>query len=368
MEQGTEVLVVGGGPAGLAAAIAARKNGFQATVADGAKPPIDKACGEGLLPRTLEALRDLGVTIEPTEGRSFSGIRFLDDATSAEARFSRECGVGIRRTILHQKLVDAAEECGVQLLWNTRVSGISDGGVIVGDRILPAKWIIGADGLHSRVARWTGLGSAEQQTIRFAQRRHYRLKSWTDCVEVHWGRYCQAYVTPLAGDETCVVLISRQPRINFEKALREFPKLATGLQNAEVSSVQRGAVTAMSRRARVYRGNVALIGDASGSVDAITGEGLGLSFQQALALADALKQGTLENYQRAHRRIARRPNFMARLLLLLDRAAPLRRRVLRTLAKDPEVFGRLLEVNSGNASPGFLADTSARLGWRLLAA
>ena len=368
MGQGTVVLVVGGGPAGLAAAIAARKKGFRVTVIDGAKPPIDKACGEGLMPRTLASLRSLGVAIDPGVGRRFPGIRFLDEATSAEAKFSGECGLGVRRTVLHEKLIDAAEECGVELLWNTRVTGISKDGAIVGSRILPARWIIGADGLHSCVARWIGLGAAHLQSARFALRRHYRVKPWTDCVEVHWGQKSQAYVTPVAGEETCVVLISRKPRIHFEKALREFPKLAASLAGAEVSSVQRGAVTAMSRRNRVYRGNVALIGDASGSVDAITGEGLGLSFRQALALADALQVGVLENYQRAHRRVARRPNVLARLLLLLDRAAPLRRRVLRGLAKDAELFGRLLEVNSRNTSPRFLADTGARLGWRLLTA
>ena len=368
MGQGMEVLVVGGGPAGLAAAIAARRKGFQVTVADAAKPPIDKACGEGLMPRTLAGLRDLGVSVSPSEGRFFVGIRFLDESTSTEAKFSRECGLGLRRTVLHQKLVEAAEECGVNLLWDMRVTGLSAGGAIVGGKLAQARWIIGADGLHSRVARWSGLGAPSPRGTRFAQRRHYRVKPWTDCVEIYWGRRCQAYVTPLAGDEACVVLISRDSRINFEGALQEFPKLAGSLHKAEVSSVQRGAVTAMCGRDRVYRGNVALIGDASGSVDAITGEGLGLSFRQALALADAMQNGALEKYQLAHRQIARRPNFMARLLLLLARAAPLRRRVLRALANDPGLFERLLELNGGEVSPAILAHASARLGWQLLTA
>jgi flavin-dependent dehydrogenase len=194
------------------------------------------------------------------------------------------------------------------------------------------------------------------------------VKSWTNCVEIYWGRKCQVYVTPLANEEACVVLISREAKMRFEEALREFPRLAASLENAEVSSVQRGAVTAMFRRDRVYSGNVALIGDASGTVDAITGEGLGLGFRQALALADAMQKGALEEYQLAHRRLARRPRLIARLLLLLDRAAPLRRRVLRVLAKDVELFGRLLELSEGKTSPAFLADTSARLGWRLLTA
>jgi 2-polyprenyl-6-methoxyphenol hydroxylase-like FAD-dependent oxidoreductase len=122
MAWGTDVLVIGGGPAGLAAAIAARKKGFEVTVADGANPPIDKACGEGLMPGTLMALRELGVEIQPRDGMAFRGIRFLNGETSAEARFPTSSGVGLRRTILHQKMVERAQECGVSLQWNTPVS------------------------------------------------------------------------------------------------------------------------------------------------------------------------------------------------------------------------------------------------------
>src|SRR6267142_2454477 len=67
----TEILVIGGGPAGLAAAIAARKKGFEVMVADGARPPSDKACGEGLMPNTLAAIRELGIEIHPWEGKIF---------------------------------------------------------------------------------------------------------------------------------------------------------------------------------------------------------------------------------------------------------------------------------------------------------
>src|SRR5882762_7612553 len=71
MGEGSGVLVIGGGPAGLAVAIAARRKGFDVTVADGAKPPIDKACGEGLMPGTVTALRELGVAIGPGDGQAF---------------------------------------------------------------------------------------------------------------------------------------------------------------------------------------------------------------------------------------------------------------------------------------------------------
>ncbi len=187
-------------------------------------------------------------------------------------------------------------------------------------------------------------------------------------MEVYWGNRMQAYVTPLGNDETCVALISREPRMRLADAWREFPELASNLRAANPSSAERGTVTATRRLEHVYKGNIALIGDASGSVDAITGEGLGLGFQQAIALADALETGQLENYQRAHRRLARRPYIMGRLLLLLDRFPSLRRRALRALADDPELFARLLAVHRGESSPKFLAAIGIRVGWQFLTA
>jgi menaquinone-9 beta-reductase len=362
------VLIVGGGPAGLAAAIAARAKGFDVTVADGAKPPIDKACGEGLLPGTIAGLRELGVAIRPGDGQVFRGVRFVDARTTAETNFSGADGFGVRRTVLHQKMVERAQDCGVSLLWNSPVAGLSDGGAILAGKVVRAKWIIGADGLHSRVRGWACLNAKGQREIRYAQRQHFRVKAWTDCMEIHWGKRAQAYVTPLGDDEICVALVSRDPRMRLQDAWRKFPELAGYLRHARPSSTERGAVTVSRSFPRVYKGNVALIGDASGSVDAITGEGLCLSFQQAIALAGALASGKLENYQRAHRQLAKRPNTMSRLLLLLDRYPSVRKRVLQCLAAEPELFAGLLAAHLGETSRKFLAATSLRFGWQLLTA
>lgn len=364
----TDVLVIGGGPAGLAAAISARKKGFSVIVAEGGKLPIDKACGEGLLPDTLAALGELGIYIQAEDGESFHRMCFIDGDISATADFPGDGGIGVRRTVLHQKMVECAKECGVELLWNAPVTGISKNGAVAGGEAIQADWIVGADGVHSRARHWSGLGGGARGDLRFAQRRHYRVRLLSDCVEVYWGRRVQAYVTPLADEQTCVVLISHDPTMHFDQALMEFPKLADSLRGAELGSVQRGAVTATCRLDRVCCGNVALVGDASGSVDAITGEGLGLSFRQALALADALQAQNLSEYQSAHRRLAKRPYVMSRLLLLLDRCTPLRKRVLQGLAHDADLFARLLTAHVTETSPAFLAETSARLGWRLITA
>jgi flavin-dependent dehydrogenase len=122
----------------------------------------------------------------------------------------------------------------------------------------------------------------------------------------------------------------------------------------------------MHRLRRVFSKNVALVGDASGSVDAITGEGLSLAFRQAMALAEAFEAQDLRNYQRAHRRIARRPTFMAECMLLLGRNRSLRKRVVRTFAADPEIFSRLLSLHVGVSSPAHSVVTSAMLGWQMV--
>ena len=367
MGQQTDVFVVGGGPAGLAAAIAARQRGFSVIVADGAEPPIDKACGEGLMPDTLAVLRELGVSVNPAEGFAFRGVRFLGEGAEVDASFPVGHGIGLRRPVLHQRMIEQAEKLGVNLLWRTCVSGLSPQGVLVGGKTIGARWIIGADGIRSRVRRWCGLEVPVASRPRFAFRRHYRVEPWTDCVEIYWGRNAQAYVTPVGRDHACVVLISGSSAVRSASITADFPGLAERLALAEPGRDE-GAVTLTCGFRRVHHDRIALIGDASGSVDAITGEGLCLSFQQATALADALASGDLSNYQTAHRRLARRPTLMGRLLLLLDGQSKMHSRAMRALAAHPDLFARLLSVHVGATSPGHIAATGALLGWRLLAA
>ena len=178
----------------------------------------------------------------------------------------------------------------------------------------------------------------------------------------------QAYVTPLGDEETCVALISDDPQMRLGDTREEFPELAARIQDAELSGVDRGGVTVISRLSRVYRGKVILTGDASGSVDAITGEGLCLSFRQAIALADSLASGKPENYQAAHRRLSSATYVMSRLLVWLGQHGKLRQRALQVLAKDPGLFARFLAGHLGKSSAMDFAGTSLRFGRQFLAA
>jgi len=365
----TDVFVIGGGPAGLAAAIAARQQGFRVVVADGATPPIDKACGEALMPDAISALQRLGVAVPMAEARSLRGVRFLGSGLSAEADFpSGSRGLSVRRTALHRVMTERAAALGVDLVWKTAVTGISHEAVQLGGRTIRTRWIIGADGSNSRVRRWANLNAHSRTGLRYAFRRHYRIRPWTDRMEIYWGKGSQAYATAVNHEEVCVAVASHDPELRLEESLPAFPELNARLCDAETASAERGSVSANRKLKRVWRRNVALIGDASGTVDAITGEGLGLAFSQAVALAESLGSGNLAGYEAAHRGLSRRPLLMARLMLMLDGRPHFQKRTLQAFRKRPEIFHRLLALHVGSLSPLHLALDGFTLGWGLLTA
>jgi flavin-dependent dehydrogenase len=352
----TDVFVVGGGPAGLAAAIAARQRGFDVLVTDCSAPPIDKACGEGIMPDGLAAARALGLELEGA-GYPFWGIRFSGGGRVAAADFPEGAGMGLRRTVLHEMMLGRAAALGVRFAWRTPVTSLSE---------IRARWIVGADGGQSAVRRWANLEACRRDSRRFGFRRHYRIAPWSEYMQIWWGETCQLYITPTAANEVCMVAISRDPHLRLDDALRQFPEVARRLEAADSVSAERGAVTATRTLKAVVRGNVALVGDASGSVDAITGEGLCLLFQQSVALARAMESGDLAAYQAEHRRIGRRPRLMADMMLLLDGRRRLRTRALEVLSADPRLFARMLALHVGSFSPFDSIATGLTLSYRML--
>lgn len=369
MSKSVDVFIIGGGPAGLVSAIAARQQGLSVMIADSADHPIDKPCGEGLIPETQVALAHLDIHIPKEAGFRFRGIRFVQREKQVCAEYPQGEGIGIRRTVLHELLVAKAEKSGVEMRWKTPVLGIDATGVQLKQGRVEARWIVGADGGGSRVRRWSGLEASSRRHKRFASRRHYRVKPWTEYMEIYWGPRAQAYVTPISTEEVCIVALSEMAEdANFAESLESWPELQNRLAGAVLSSRERGAITAMHGLQNVCRGNVALVGDASGSVDAITGEGLRLAFCQARALAEAMKSKNLQDYQRAHRQLARRPTWMGNLMLLMGRNATVRERTMKSLAAKPDLFAALLAIHVGSSDASKIVSTGARLGWNFLAA
>ncbi|MGA7412277.1 MAG: FAD-dependent monooxygenase [Bryobacteraceae bacterium] len=348
--QSSDVFVVGGGPAGLGAAIALRLKGYSVKVADCAVPPVEKACGEGLMPDSQAALRKLGVVVPSAHGFPFRGVRLIEGHTTVQGDFPDGVGLGVRRPVLQQLLIQRAEQLGVELQWGITGIDLRAEGLFVRKKRVDADLIVAADGHKSLLRRRAGLEAARRLSFRYGFRRHYRVAPWSEYMESYWGDGFQIYVTPVAPDEVCVVLMSSHAGFRLDNALALAPAVSRRLEGHPYSSNEMGALTVSRKLKRVCKPGFALVGDASGSVDAITGEGLCLSFKAALALADAYAAGDLTLYQRAHERFQVNPSRMASLLLLLGRHPRLRRRVLAAFACRPDVFSRLLAIHVGASS------------------
>lgn len=305
-----DVLVAGGGPAGLATAIHAALAGMEAVVVEPRPGPVDKACGEGVMPGGVGALRALGAEVT---GHRLRGIRYVQGRHRAEALFRGGHGLGVRRTELHTALSLRAAALGVKIVPG-RVVEVRQSADSVNAAGMRARWLVAADGLRSPVRRSLGLELPGRGPRRYGLRRHYRTAPWTDHVEVHWSPYGEAYVTPVAGDLVGVAVLSPVRR-GYGAHLEAFPDLLPLLGGAAVTPV-RGAGPLRQRVLRRTAGRVLLVGDAAGYVDALTGEGVALAFASAEAAVRCLAEGRPERYESAWLRQSRRHRALTSALVL----------------------------------------------------
>ncbi|MGA5795594.1 NAD(P)/FAD-dependent oxidoreductase [Streptomyces cellulosae] len=330
-----DLLVVGGGPAGLATALHAARAGLDTVVAEPRPAPVDKACGEGLMPGAVRALTALGLH---APGHPLAGIRYVQGPRRAEALFRRGQGLGVRRTDLHTVLHRAVLDAGVPVL-PLRVDAVRQDadGVSVPGAGLRARWLVAADGLHSPLRRALGLDRPTRTRPRYGLRRHYAVPPWTSHVEVHWGPDAEAYVTPLGRRLVGVALLTSR-RAPYDTQLAGFPELAARLPPDTAVTPVRGAGPLHRRsRARVH-GRILFVGDAAGYVDALTGEGVCLALTGADALVANLRRGTPGRYGADWARATRRYRVLTELLVRARRQPALAPHIVPVAARLPRLF------------------------------
>ncbi|MFF5565495.1 NAD(P)/FAD-dependent oxidoreductase [Streptomyces sp. NPDC012623] len=333
-----DLLVVGGGPAGLATAVHAALAGMETVVIEPRATPVDKACGEGVMPSGVRALRALGLDL-PT-GHELRGIRYVRGSRRAQAPFDNGTGLGVRRTELHAALALRAEEAGVRTVTG-RVGAVEQSADSVTAGGLRARWLVAADGLHSPVRRGLGLELPERGPRRYGQRRHYRVRPWTDFVEVHWSRAGsgaagEAYVTPVADDLVGVAVLSTVRR-GYDDHLAGFPELLARL-DGEAATAVRGAGPLHRRVRRRTAGRVLLVGDAAGYVDALTGEGVALALASAEAAVRSLRAGRPREYEARWRALSRRHRLLTEALVRIGGHPAGARLIVPAAARMPSVF------------------------------
>lgn len=371
-----DVLVVGGGPAGMAAGISFGRAGLRTLVCERGSLPADKPCGEGVMPTGLQYLERLGVTayLDRDHTHPFTGIHYLPTSgTGASARFAEGPGQGIRRTELSRAFCERARKIdGLEVRPRTPVTlgarGPNGAEARLDGRKVTARLIVGADGLRSEVRRWAGLQGVSQRKRRFALQQHFRCQPWSEYVEVHWAGDAEAYVTPCGRGEVGVAVLwaaeekkSGGGQRLMESMLSRFPRLNASLRGARPSAGAR-AIGPMHQVARSpVSDGVALVGDASGYLDAITGEGISLALAQVQALYDAIGPWMLSNnraptarelqgYSRRISGMVRQHQWITRLVLFLSRNPSLAERAIKGLGRQPELFRWLLSANMGAVS------------------
>ncbi|MGZ4528177.1 MAG: NAD(P)/FAD-dependent oxidoreductase [Mycobacterium sp.] len=324
----TDLLVVGGGPGGLATALHARRQGFSVIVADPREGPIDKACGEGLMPGGLAELASLGV--DPA-GMPFHGIAYVSEHRRAEARFRAGPGRGVRRTTLHAALAARAKEQDIEWI-RARVTSLDQDAHGVTAAGVRARWVVAADGLHSAVRRAVGIRAVAGTPRRHGVRWHFQVPPWSEFVEVHWSRWGEAYVTPVEPDLVGVAILSGgRPDLSW------FPSLARRLEGTGHGQ-PRGCGPLRQVVARRVAGRVLLVGDAAGYEDALTGEGVSLAVKQAAAAIDAIVNDAPSSYEVAWQRITRNYRLLTRGLVLASTPPAARRAIVPASAMLPAVF------------------------------
>ena len=369
-----DVAVAGGGPAGAATAAFAARAGLRVIVLDRARFPRDKACAEYLSPEAARDLDDLGAldAIEAAGAARLHGFRLVsDDGADVCGRFAntpftpyRTFGYALPRLLLDPIILDRARHAGAVVREETAVEQlVVEHGAVCGVRArsssgteeIRARVVVGADGLHSRVARELGL-ARRRGPARLALVAHLAgVEGMRDMGEMFAADGWYVGLAPVGGDTVNVAMVV--PRAEaaeiagdaaafFLRRLQAIPELAIRVRRARIVRDVMVSGPFARRAAAPVAAGALLVGDAADFFDPFTGEGIFAALRggrlAAAAITAALARGeatrrALAPYASARRRAFLGKWVLERLVGLGATRPALMRRFTRRLARRTDV-------------------------------
>lgn len=305
------VLVVGGGPAGTAAALWLARDGHPVTLVEAKEYPRDKTCGDGLTPRAIHQLQDMGFDFDVPSFHRVDGLRsYAGDDLMIElpwpdhSRFPNWGGV-IRRRDLDEQVARLAEKEGVAVREKTTATPVVSEGRLVGvdlssngetERVTPAVTVV-ADGSQSRFGRELGITRRKDYPLGLAARGYYSsprsgdrfLESQLDLRDSS-GATMPGYgwVFPL-GDGSVNVgvgLLStfkRWKHVNTTHMMNDYVATAPGYwglsEETRLGKPFGGKLIMSYSRGPLVGSNWVTIGDAAGAINPWNGEGISYAYE-----------------------------------------------------------------------------------------
>ena len=326
----TDVLVVGAGPGGSAAAYHLARHGIDVTLLERSAFPREKVCGDGITPRGVAAMIKMGV--DPTEPgfERVLGLRVHSRSATIELPWPElrswpDYGLVRTRHDFDAVLASRAQKAGARLVERTEAIEplIADGWVTGArvrsseDRDVPAteiraRFVIAADGSASRFAKPAGVVRDDSRPLGIAARRYYRvdyhpgpwLESWLDLWDGDLLLPGYGWLFPLA-DGTINLgagLLNTFKNFKDVSAQRLFDAFATMLapewgfsEETAAGKVLSGPLPMGINRTPQAVPGMLLIGDAAGAVNPFNGEGIAYAMETGEMAAEVLHEALLRN-------------------------------------------------------------------------
>jgi menaquinone-9 beta-reductase len=361
-----DVVIVGAGPAGSSAALAARRDGASVLLLDRAEFPRDKACGDGIAPHTMDVLRDLGVTGVEDGFAPVTALHLVGPTGAAVTRPLARPDYTIPRKVFDARLVDAAVKAGAVLAKHTVRTIEERAGSVVVDGEISARVVIGADGAYSQVRRTLGIPSNPDSSMALA------IRGYTPATEPavqqiitapaqQWPAY--AWNFPIGDGQANIGYgqLLHGSRINREHLLERMAALLPGVDTAGATALRAHHLPLSTHRPVPGRGRLLLAGDAYSLINPFTGEGIYyavLSGSLAGAAAARAGRGAAGLYTTVLNQRLGRHLRHSKLAAKLTSRAGVVDATMRAAAGDQKVFDTIVELGLG----------SGRLNLRTLAA